>query len=88
MDLHNSAEDTFTFHVRIDDEKSGWEYADRFDMNFEVKKGITRISIPTDAIKTNLNPQSMDLKNIKRFMVFVPDNRVKRDLFLDNIRLE
>jgi hypothetical protein len=88
MDLYNPAEDAFTFHVRIDDEKSGWEYADRFDMNFEVKKGKNMISIPTDAIKTNINPRPLDLKNIRRFIVFVPDNRVKRDLFLDNARLE
>jgi predicted MPP superfamily phosphohydrolase len=88
MDLHNPAEDTFTFHVRIDDEKSGWKYADRFDMNFEVKKGTNMISIPTDAMKTNLNPRPLNLKNIKRFMVFVPDNQKKKVLFVDNIRLE
>ena len=88
MDLYNPAEDTFSLHVRIGDEKSVCEYADRFDMNFEIKQGKNAISIPTDAIKTNLNPRSLDLKNIKRFMVFVPDNRVKRELFLDNVRLE
>jgi predicted MPP superfamily phosphohydrolase len=88
MDLYNPAEDTFTFQVRIDDEKSGWEYADRFDMNFEIKKGENPVSIPTEAIKTNLKPRPLDLKNIKRFMVFVPDNQVKRELFVDNIRLE
>ncbi len=88
MDLYSPAEDAFIFHIRIDDEKSEWEYADRFDMNFEVKKGKNTISIPTDAIKTNINPRPLDLRNIKRFMLFVPDNRLKRELFLDNVRLE
>jgi len=88
MDLYNPAEDTFSFHVRIDDEKSGWEYADRFDMNFEIKKGKNSVSIPTEAIKTNLNPRPLNLKSIKRMMVFVPNNPKKRELYIDYIRLE
>jgi hypothetical protein len=88
IDLYNPAEDTFIFHVRIDDEKSGWEYADRFDMTFEIKPGQNFLSISMDAIKTNLHPRALDLKNIKRIMLFAPDNQNKRVLFLDNIRLE
>ena len=88
MDLYNPAEDTFTFHVRIDDEKSGWEYADRFDVNFEIKKGKNSISIPLDSLKTNFTPRPLNLQKIERFMVFVPRNASKREFYLDNIRLE
>jgi predicted MPP superfamily phosphohydrolase len=88
MDIFNPSREKCIFHVRIDDRRSGWEYADRFDRNFELKPGMTNISIPTDSLKTNTQPRPLDLKNIKRFIVFVPDNKIKRELYLDNLRLE
>jgi hypothetical protein len=43
MDVFNPSEERVTFHVRIDDNKSGWEYANRFDINFELKQGLNHI---------------------------------------------
>ncbi len=88
MDLYNPAEGPFTLHVRIDDENSGWEYADRYDTDFEVKAGKHSISIPLDSIKTNLNPRLLNLRKIERFMMFIPNNAVKREFYMDNVRLE
>jgi hypothetical protein len=88
MDVFNPSEERITFHIRIDDNKSGWEYADRFDINFELKQGINHISIPTDSIRTNIHHRPLNLKRIERMMVFIPNNSKKRELYIDNIRLE
>ena len=88
IDVFNPSEERITFHIRIDDNKSGWEYADRFDINFELKQGINHISIPTDSIRTNIHHRPLNLKRIERMMVFIPNNSEKRELYIDNIRLE
>jgi len=88
MDVFNPSDDKFIFHIRIDDRKSGWDYAKRFDYNFALKPGMNHLSIPTDSIKTNINPRSLDLKNIKQFMAFIPINQHRREFYIDNIRLE
>jgi hypothetical protein len=88
MDVFNPSEERITFHIRIDDNKSGWEYADRFDINFELKQGINHISIPADSIRTNIHHRPLNLKRIERMMVFIPNNSQKRELYIDNIRLE
>jgi hypothetical protein len=88
MDVFNPSEEKVTFHIRIDDNKSGWEYADRFDINFELKQGINYISIPTDSIRTNIHHRPLNLKRIERMMVFIPGNSKRRELYIDNIRLE
>jgi uncharacterized protein len=88
MDITNPSSEDIRFHVRIDDHESGWEYGNRFDVNFVLKPGLNNISIATDSIKTNLRGRRLDLENIKRMMVFIPSNPKKRELFIDNIRLE
>ncbi len=77
-----------TFHIRIDDHKSGWEYAERFDRRIQLNPGMNPISIPTDSIRTNIRNRPMNLKRIKRMMVFIPDNRQKKEIHIDHIRLE
>jgi hypothetical protein len=88
MDAFNPSEEEFNFHIRIDDNKSGVEYANRFDADFNLKTGINNISIPTNSIQTNLRHRSLNLKRIKGMMVFLTNNTKPRELYLDNIRLE
>lgn len=88
MDVFNPSNEEFNFHFRIDDNKSGWEYANRFDLSVKLNPGMNSISIPTDSIRTNINHRPMNLKHIKRMMVFIPDNRQKREIHIDHIRLE
>lgn len=88
MDIFNPVSEEIPFHIRIDDHKSGWEYEKRFDFTLNLKGGFNQISIPIYKIKTNIGDRPLNIKNIKRLMVFVPDNSQKRTLFLDNFRLE
>jgi len=88
MDVYNPSVESVILHIRIDDHKSGWEYADRFDTNFRLEPGMNKLMIPTGSIRTNVHHEPLNLKKIKRFMVFVPNNNKKRELYLDNIRLE
>ncbi len=88
MDVTNPSTEDVPFHIRIDDHRSGWEYADRFDMDLVLKPGLNRISIPTASIKTNLHARPLNLKKIERLMVFIPNNPHPHQLYIDNIRLE
>jgi hypothetical protein len=88
MDVFNPLNEEFNFHVRIDDNKSGLEYANRFDINFALNPGMNHISIPTDLIRTNIHHRPLNLKEIKKMIVFTYNNSKQRDLYLDNIRLE
>jgi hypothetical protein len=87
MDIFNPSKEDVLFHIRIDDHKSGWEYADRFDRNVTLKPGRNAISLPTSSIKTNLDQRLLNLEKIERMMIFIPNNLKPRDLYFDNIRL-
>lgn len=88
MDAFNPSTEDIQCHIRIDDNKSGWEYANRFDKNLILKPGMNHISIPANSIKTNMHYRSLNLKRIKRLMVFIPDNQIKRNLYIDHVRLD
>jgi hypothetical protein len=87
MDIFNPSKDKVPFHIRIDDHKSNWEFANRFDREVELKPGPNPVSIPTNSIDTNLHHHALNLKKIERLIVFVPNNSKPRDLYIDNIRL-
>ena len=88
MDVFNPSKEPFNFHIRIDDNKSGWEYANRYDINVELKQEMNHISIPTDSIRTNIHSHCLNLKKIRRMMVFIPNNPKQREIYIDYIRLE
>jgi len=88
MDVFNPDNEKVNFHIRIDDDKNGLEYASRFDVDFNLKPGMNHLSIPTDSIRTNLHHLPLNLKDLKRFLVFIPGNPKPREIYLDNIRLE
>jgi predicted MPP superfamily phosphohydrolase len=88
MDVFNPSPETIPFHLRIDDHKSGWEYAARFDQNIYLDPGPNPITIPLHTLKTNLHSKPLNLEKIERLLVFIPGNRTTRELFIDNIRLE
>ncbi|MCG6533490.1 MAG: metallophosphoesterase [Syntrophales bacterium LBB04] len=87
MDVFNPASEKIRFNIRIDDHKSGWEYANRYDLNVELKPGYNPVSIPTHSIKTNLHSRSLNLKKIEHLIIFIPNNQKPRDLYIDHIRL-
>lgn len=88
MDVFNPSQERVNFHIRIDDHKSGWEYANRFDVNVKLKPGMNPISIPTQSIRTNLDRRLLNLKKIERMMVFIPNNTQTRELYIDHIRIK
>ena len=88
LDVFNPAMEELVFHIRIDDRKSGWEYANRFDRNFQLKPGMNHISVPLNSLRTNRDPRTLDLRHIKRLIVFIPNNLEKREIYIDSIRLK
>ena len=88
MDTFNPSGEDLRFHIRIDDNQSGWEYANRFDMDLHLKRGMNHISIPAVSIITNLSHRALNLKSIRKMMVFIPHNTKQREIYIDHIRLE
>jgi len=88
LDVFNPADNIITLHVRIDDHKSGLEYANRFDQNYFLEPGKSTVSILLKKMRTNFSKRGLDLNKIKKLIIFIPQNGQKRELFLDNIRLE
>jgi hypothetical protein len=88
MDVFNPDNEKVSFHILIGDSRSGLEYDSRFDVDFNLEPGMNYLSIPTDSIRTNIQHRLLNLKGLRKFMVFVPDNLKPRELYLDNIRLE
>ena len=88
VDLFNPSKEGLKFHIRIDDNKSGWDYANRFDIDFNLKPGINHLSVRTDSIRTNMRNRPLNLNRIERMMVFIPNNPKQKELYIDNLRLE
>jgi len=88
VDVFNPDEEPLLFHTRIDDGNSRWDYGERFDRDFTIKKGMANITIPLDSLKANVSARPLDLRNIKHLMFFIPGNDRKRTFYIDNIRLE
>jgi predicted MPP superfamily phosphohydrolase len=88
LDVFNPSKENVVFHIRIDDNNSGWEYANRFDVDIDLRSEMNRVSIPVHSMKTNINPRPLDLRNIRRMMAFIPRNTQKREIYIDHIRLE
>lgn len=88
VDVFNPDEEPLTFHVRIDDRSSRWDYGERFDRDFALTTGMTKITIPLDSLKANLSQRPLDRGNIKCLMFFIPGNDRKRTFYIDNIRLD
>jgi len=87
MDVFNPYKERLGVHIRIDDHKSEWEYANRFDLDLALQPGPNTISIPINSIKTNLHHRPLNLAKIERLIFFVPNKLKPIDLYLDNIRL-
>ncbi len=49
---------------------------------------MSHISVPIDSIRTNMYHRPLNLKKIEGMMVFIPTNPKKREIYIDNIRLE
>ncbi len=88
MDVLNPSGRKLILHIRIDDQESGWGYANRFDRNFPLEPGMNSISIPIDSLKTNRGSRPLDLRRIKKMIVFIPNNSETRTIHMDSIRLE
>ncbi len=88
LDVFNPSREKVRFHVRIDDEKSRWEYARRFDRTVELSPGANALSFSIESIRTNMTSRPLEFKKISNLMMFVLDNRERKDLYIDYIRLE
>ena len=88
LDVFNPADYAVPLHVRVDDDESGLDYGNRFDRDYFLRPGKNTISIYLREMETNISKRNLDLKGIKKVIIFIRQNDRKRELFLDNLRLE
>lgn len=86
FDLYNPTAD-FLLRMRIDDDGDCSKYGMRFDLERLVQSGWNRISIPLSEIENGPANRQLNLKAIRRVVMFISSDDAPRKFFLDHIRL-
>lgn len=87
FDLFNPTARPVAVSVRIDDRRDYPEYDDRYNQQFVLQPGANGLAIPFDALVTSGAQRPLELKRIRRLMIFMPSPQTKQVLYLDNVRL-
>jgi VanZ family protein len=74
--------------LRIDDVHHNNEYYDRFNRGLIIMPGENNISIPIAEIRTAPKQREMDIKHIRRFLIFAVNPSKPFSLYLDTIQLQ
>jgi hypothetical protein len=85
-DLYNPGSD-FILRMRIDDDGDCSRYGKRFDHELSVIGGWNHIAIPMAEIRTSPHARELNLKAIRRVLIFISIADGPRRFFLDNVRL-
>ncbi len=90
LDLFNPSPQAFNFFIRIDDsdKRAPRYYEHRFNYSQKMNPGMNKIRIPVDTIATSLKSRNLNIKSIRRFILYLEKNRPSRIFYIDNIRLE
>jgi hypothetical protein len=88
--VFNPAADTLALQVRIDDQDhrlSGFEFSDRFNSSCLLSPGWNQIQIDLDMVKQAPQTREMDLKHIKRLILFFIQPADWLTVYLDDVKL-
>lgn len=87
FDVFNPDDKKHRITVRIDDKEDDSDYADRYNKDFVLNKGMNHIVINMDSLITSGTKRKMNIKDIHRFMFFMTHPREKVVLYVDYVRL-
>jgi hypothetical protein len=87
FDIFNPGNRTVNIGVRIDDRDDYPDYPDRYNAEVDLHPGINSITIPLELLTTSRTLRNMNLKNIRRFLIFTGYQKDKTTLYIDYIRL-
>jgi len=86
LDLYNPASE-FILRLRIDDDGDCSAYDLRFNLETLMEPGWNRLVIPTRDIRNGPAERQLNLRAIRRLVLFISDADAPRKFFLDNVRL-
>ncbi len=90
LNLFNPGDQDFNFFIRIDDsdERAPIYYEHRFNYSQKINPEMNEIRIPVDTIATSLKSRNLNIKSIRRFILYLEKNAPSRTFYIDNVRLE
>lgn len=86
--IHSGGPDTLTLVVRIDDDRSGEDFANRYNGRFPLPPGTREIRIDLEEVRAAPENRELNLSRVERLLFFL--NRPARPpvLWIDHVRLE
>jgi hypothetical protein len=87
FDIFNPGNKSVNIGVRIDDRDDSPDYPDRYNAGVDLHPGINSITIPLESLITSCTLRNMNLKNIRKFLIFTCCQKDKMTLYIDYIRL-
>lgn len=85
-DLFSAAETPLHYCIRIDDAAST-DYGSRYNGDFVLAPGANRIDLPLTGLRTGDGKRDLDLKRVRRLIIFTSRLRTPVTLFIDHLRL-
>jgi hypothetical protein len=74
--------------VRIDDDEECDRFEDRFNRSFVLEPGEHELRIPLEDVRRGPEGRELNVKRIRRLIIFTHPHVLARQLFFDAIRLE
>ena len=90
LDVFNPDTQPFRFFIRIDDsDKRAIEsYKHRFNHLQMIHPGMNKIRIPIHTIVIRPKSRNLNIRSIRRLILYLEENAPSRIFYIDNIRLE
>jgi len=87
FEVYNPLNEPVSLVLRIDDKKDAFDFNDRYNKRFVLVPGANQVKIPLDSLKTSGTARFLELKNIYRFLIFMPHPDKKYVMYIDYFRL-
>lgn len=88
MDIFNPRTEEVLLCMRIDDSWSRDNPRDHLDRSITLKKGMNRISIELQSLRTNRFKRQLDLHSIEHMVFYTENKSEPLEFYLDHLRLE
>ncbi len=87
LHVYSAAADTVTLVVRIDDERAGPEYGDRYNGYFPIHPGENSIEVDLEQVRRSPARRELDLSRLDRVLLFLRKPDETPVLYFDGIAL-
>jgi hypothetical protein len=88
LDLYSNSQDTLRLGLRIDDIHHNYSDDDRFTCRLSIVRGLNRIRIPLEEVRTTPGGRETDMKAIQRIILFAHEPPRDLIVYLDRFWLE